>query len=412
MHVRSLPSLLAELPAEAGIAVVRDGDTTLVGVGPNEVVVADGEAALAELDRIERSDGLWTGYLAYDLGRAIERIDPRADDDRRLPDLVFARHGAWLAIDTDGAARVVGDAAGEAATLLRSAVWRARRNRTAPPRARATEWSSSLDRAGHAAAVAQVRDLLAAGACYQVNLTRRITHGRAFDPVALFGVLAEEHPAPHAALLTFGTRGPAVAVVSASPELFLRIDGDRLETRPIKGTDRDASRLVTSAKDAAEHVMIVDLARNDLGRVCRPGSVQVPVLMAVESHPGLHHLVSTVVGTRRPAIGLGDVVRALFPAASITGAPKPRVMQAIEDLEPIRRGVYCGAVGWIAPAARRVELSVAIRTFTVTARHTDLGVGGGIVADSSAADEWDETALKAARLLEVAAGAIREEASR
>lgn len=411
MHVRSLPALLAELPAEAGIAAVRDGDETLVAVRPSEVVVADGEAALAELDRIERADGLWTGYLAYDLGRAIERVDPRADDDRRLPDLAFARHDAWLAIAPDGTARIAGDAASEAATLLRTAVWRARRSRAARLRPAAADWTSSLDRGAHAAAVARIRELLAAGACYQVNLTRRITHRRALDPVTLFGALVEEHPAPHAALLTFGTRGPALAVVSASPELFLRIDGERLETRPIKGTDRDAARLLASSKDAAEHVMIVDLARNDLGRVCHPGSVQVPELMVLESHPGLHHLVSTVVGTRRPAIGLGDVVRALFPAASITGAPKPRVMQAIEDLEPIRRGIYCGAVGWIDPAARRAELSVAIRTFTVTARHTDLGVGGGIVADSAAAAEWDETALKAARLLEVATGAIRAEAS-
>ncbi len=157
-------------------------------------------------------------------------------------------------------------------------------------------------------------------------------------------------------------------------------------------------------KDRAEHVMIVDLARNDLGRVCTPGTVTVTDLMALESHPGLHHLVSTVAGRRRADVKLGAVVRAMFPAASITGAPKPSVMQIIEDLEPVRRGVYCGATGWVDHDTRRAEFAVAIRTFTVTARHTDLGVGGGIVADSSADSEWDETELKARRLLEVARG--------
>jgi para-aminobenzoate synthetase component 1 len=193
-------------------------------------------------------------------------------------------------------------------------------------------------------------------------------------------------------------------VVGASPELFLGMDGDALTTRPIKGTHSSADALLASEKDAAEHVMIVDLARNDLGRVCVPGTVRVPRLMELEAHPGLHHLVSTVVGTRRSGATLGAVVRALFPAASITGAPKPAVMQIIENLEPVRRGVYCGATGWIDPVARRAELAVAIRTFTITARRTDLGVGGGIVADSDAASEWQETELKAHRLLEAAAG--------
>jgi para-aminobenzoate synthetase component I len=148
--------------------------------------------------------------------------------------------------------------------------------------------------------------------------------------------------------------------------------------------------------------MIVDLARNDLGRVCEYGSIDVPSLFATEAHPGLAHLVSTVRGRLRAGVGLAELVRATFPPASVTGAPKPRVLQAIEDLEPVRRGVYCGAVGWVDAARARVELAVAIRTFTINAGQTTLGVGGGIVADSCAHDEWSETELKGARLLHAA----------
>jgi len=227
---------------------------------------------------------------------------------------------------------------------------------------------------------------------------------RAADPRALFVALARHNPAPYAALLTFGREAPyCPAVVSASPELFLARRGDRVTTRPIKGTDSERATLLGSAKDRAEHVMIVDLARNDLGRVCEFGSIHVPALFALETHPGLAHLVSTVRGRLRPEVGLAELVRATFPPASVTGAPKPRVLQAIEDLEPVRRGVYCGAFGWVDAAAHsRIELAVAIRTFTLAAGRTHLGIGGGIVADSRARDEWVETELKGARLLQAA----------
>jgi para-aminobenzoate synthetase component 1 len=210
------------------------------------------------------------------------------------------------------------------------------------------------------------------------------------------------NPAPHAALCTFGDALPGVAVVSASPELYLRVDGRTVETRPIKGTAADDVTLATSIKDRAENLMIVDLARNDLGRVCAYGSVHVPDLFTIEAHPGLFHLVSTVRGRLRDGAGLGDLVRATFPPASVTGAPKPRVLQAIEDLEPVRRGVYCGAVGWIDADRARAELAVAIRTLTIAGGRTHLGVGGGIVADSRADREWAETELKAAQLLRAA----------
>jgi len=190
--------------------------------------------------------------------------------------------------------------------------------------------------------------------------------------------------------------------VSASPECFLRWRGRGVETRPIKGTGTDPGALRASAKDRAENVMIVDLARNDLGRVCEPGSIAVPSLCAVEAHPGLHHLVSTVRGRLREDAGVGSLLHATFPPASVTGAPKPRVLQIIEDLEPVRRGVYCGAVGWIDTERDAGELAVAIRTFTMSGGATHLGVGAGIVADSRPDAEWAETELKAARLLAAA----------
>ncbi len=153
--------------------------------------------------------------------------------------------------------------------------------------------------------------------------------------------------------------------------------------------------------------MIVDLARNDLGRVCEYGSVRADALCEVEAHPGLFHLVSTVRGRLRDDVGLAELVRATFPPASVTGAPKPRVLQAIEDLEPLRRGAYCGAVGWIDSDHGRCDLAVAIRTFTITRDATHLGVGGGIVADSDPLDEWRETELKARRILDAASRGSR-----
>jgi para-aminobenzoate synthetase component 1 len=252
------------------------------------------------------------------------------------------------------------------------------------------------------ARVARVLEHSRAGDCYQVNLPRTLEWDAEPDPVALFGALTVRAPAPHATLLRLPLSGGTAAVASASPERFLSWRGTAVETRPIKGTAAVADALTHSPKDHAENVMIVDLARNDLGRVCRTGSIHVPALCATERHPGLAHLVSTVRGERRDDVGLGALLRATFPAASITGAPKPRVLQLIEDLEPVRRGVYCGAIGWIDTAHHEGDLAVAIRTFTVAHGRTTLGVGGGIVADSDPQREWDETRLKAGRLLRAA----------
>jgi para-aminobenzoate synthetase component 1 len=201
-------------------------------------------------------------------------------------------------------------------------------------------------------------------------------------------------------------------VVSASPERFVSVRGDRIETRPIKGTrprGRDpaadaalAAELAASEKDRAENVMIVDLARNDLGRVARYGTVAVERLCELERHPGVHHLVSTVSARLRPGIGTADVIRATFPPGSVTGAPKVRAMSIIDELEPVRRGPYCGAIGWFGGGD--LELSVAIRTFVSAGERLHLHVGGAVTSDSDPSGEWQETMHKAARLLDAAGG--------
>ena len=393
---------------DRGAAIVRDGPTTIVGAEPSVVRTASGEAAFDVLREID-AGGFWVGFCSYDLGRTIERVIPRSPDDLSIPDVAFARYDTRAVIADDGEIEIIGD--GPRRSRLEAAV-RDAEAQCSPrsPSPALASWTSSLDRVDHAAACAQVQALLGAGECYQVNVTRRLTAAGAPDPISLYDALSRANPAPHAALLTFGAVRPDLAVVSASPELFLRLEpagesGARVvETRPIKGTGADAAALTSSPKDRAENVMIVDLARNDLGRVCEYGSVRVPALFTLEAHPGLFHLASTVTGRLRPGIDLADVVRATFPPASVTGAPKPRVMQAIEDIEPVRRGVYCGALGWVDGDRGRAELAVAIRTFAITGGNTYLGVGGGIVADSQPDDEWAETELKAARLL-AAAGA-------
>jgi para-aminobenzoate synthetase component 1 len=268
---------------------------------------------------------------------------------------------------------------------------------------RPRSWSTSLDREQFSSGVQSIRSSIANGDVYQVNLTRRLRAD--IDPntariEALGAALAEGNPAPFSAVVSLPRHG--VAVASASPERFLSRDGDRVWSSPIKGTASTIDGF--SAKDRAENVMIVDLVRNDLGRVCEWGSVRVPELLAVESHPGLHHLVSTVEGTLRPGLGWAAAIDATFPPGSVTGAPKIAACSIIEDLETAPRGVYCGAIGWVDAERQRGDLNVAIRTFWIEENQLHFGTGGGITWDSTADGEWEETELKARRLLSVAQG--------
>jgi para-aminobenzoate synthetase component 1 len=259
-------------------------------------------------------------------------------------------------------------------------------------------WSSSLDRDGFSKAVTDIREAIAAGDVYEVNLCRVLSAPvvEGADVVALGGALSVANPAPHAAVVRF----PGLDLASASPELFLRLDGRHVESRPIKGTA--ATGAAFSAKDRAENVMIVDLVRNDLGRVCEYGSVEVPGLCVREQHPGLDQLVSTVTGRLRPDVGWADLLDATFPPGSVTGAPKLAALDVIRKLEPVRRGPYCGTVGWVDADRRRGELNVAIRTFWLDEGRLHFGTGGAVTWDSTPEGEWAETELKASRLLAVA----------
>jgi para-aminobenzoate synthetase component 1 len=265
-------------------------------------------------------------------------------------------------------------------------------------------WSTSLDRAAYVEACEQVRRRIADGEVYQVNVCRVLQHPLAeqADLLALAARTTVGNPAPYAGVV----RLPGIAeVVCASPELLLRRDGWVVTTGPIKGTAPTSEQLLP--KDIDENVMIVDLARNDLSTLCVPGTVHVPDLLRVEEHPGLVHLVSRVSGDLRPGLGWAEVLAAVLPAASVTGAPKSTALAAIADLEPVPRGPYCGAVGWVH--GDRCRLAVGIRSFwsardQAGRRVLRFGTGAGITWGSDALGEWRETELKASRLVGLASG--------
>ncbi|MER8117300.1 chorismate-binding protein [Streptomyces sp. NPDC094031] len=266
------------------------------------------------------------------------------------------------------------------------------------------DWATSLDRAAYTAAVRRIRAHIAAGEVYQANLCRVLSAPIApdADVDALTALLARGNPAPYAGTIRLPAHG--VELATASPELFLRRRGRTVESGPIKGTGRTEADLLE--KDYAENVMIVDLVRNDIGRVCATGSVTVPDLCVVEKHPGLVHLVSTVRGELRAGAGWPELLGAAFPPGSVTGAPKSSALRIIEDLEPMPRGPYCGGIGWVDADQGTAELAVGIRTFWIDRADGVLrfGSGAGITWGSDPEGEWRETELKASRLLAVASG--------
>ncbi|MCM2418328.1 chorismate-binding protein [Streptomyces sp. RKAG293] len=269
-------------------------------------------------------------------------------------------------------------------------------------------WTSSLDREAYIAGVRRIRAYIAAGDVYQANLCR-VLSAPLPDPArsdidALGSVLAHGNPAPYAGTIRLPAHG--VEIATASPELYLRRDRSLVGSGPIKGTGRTEADLLP--KDHAENVMIVDLVRNDLGRVCATGSVTVPELCAVEKHPGLVHLVSSVRGELRQDTGWAGLFAATFPPGSVTGAPKSSALRIIAELETAPRGPYCGGVGWVDADRGTGELAVGIRTFWVDRTGPEpllrFGTGAGITWGSDPVREWDETELKASRLLAVASG--------
>ncbi len=339
------------------------------------------------------------GYFSYDLGRRFETLPSTAIDVEQLPDMAVGIYDR--AIVVDHAAHRSFYIGPDGTMPILSTSPRAR------PELRALDRvQTNLDRADYFAAFERVIDYIRAGDCYQVNLARRFALPVAGDPWVGYRCLRSISPAPCGAYLNT----PEVQILSVSPERFLQVRGDGVETRPIKGTrpraanaDMDrrlAQELLTSAKDRAENVMIVDLLRNDLGKVCAPGSVNVQALCALESFSNVHHLVSTITGRIPPQRHALDVMRACFPGGSITGAPKIRAMQIIEELERERRGVYCGAIGYVGFDGS-MDMNIAIRTMLHANGHVRFWAGGGIVADSVAEAEYQEAATKASAMLKL-----------
>ncbi len=444
------------------VALVRSkGSHTEVVEAHGAIRLVNGDALhavreLLEPHRAEPIDGLppfqggAAGYLAYDWGRTLERLPAPRYDDLAMPDVVVGlydwvlawdheRKAAWL-IST-GLPEHAAPARAQRARQRADAVLRALDGTAPRPTAITAAWPSmhpperpaaapsyevhggwwhprlavrsSFTHDGYVAAVARVRDYIINGDIFQANLSQRFEAPLGEAPWALYRRLRARNAAPFAAYLDL----PDAVVLSASPERFLRADvAGHVQTRPIKGTrprgvgpEHDAAlgaALSESAKDQAENLMIVDLMRNDLSRVCAPGSVRVPELFMLERYATVHHLVSTVEGQLTGGAGPLDLLRATFPGGSITGAPKVRAMEIIAELEPSQRGVYCGCIGYLSVTGA-LDTNIAIRTVAVRGAASGLrayfSAGGGIVADSDPEQEYRETLDKARGIIDVLA---------
>jgi len=358
--------------------------------------------------------GGWIGYFGYDLGRSFERLPSRALSVSRLPDFHFERYDLIAVIDeSTGEAEIVArDDQNEGAAVLQArvdAIRRELRNATEPCRGQrmTSPLTSNFSRDQYLETVRRALEYIRAGDIFQVNLSQRFEAMGDFHALDLYRRLKARSPAPYAALLNLGGGSH---ILSASPELFYETRGDRVITRPIKGTRPRgatpaedtalADELRASAKDNAELTMIVDLERNDLGRFCEYGSVKVTQPGQVESFAQVHHLVATIEGRIRRDTGPIDVLRAMFPGGSITGAPKIRAMEIIDELEPSRRSVYTGAIGYFDRRGNSA-FNIAIRTMILEGDRVSFQVGGGIVADSDPEAEYEETLHKGRAMREV-----------
>jgi para-aminobenzoate synthetase / 4-amino-4-deoxychorismate lyase len=359
-------------------------------LNPARLIVANRLEDIPSLFReIEAAldQGQWiAGCLSYECGYHFERF----------PDITVPKPLAWFGVYTQ--VNIFDHSQGvddrEHATVLHENA------SSAPREAIAAHLDLEISKESYVATIARIKEHLAAGNTYQVNFTDRIAFNSPLSPAQVYSALLAQQRVAYGAFLNI----EGLPIISLSPELFFKTEGDRIVTRPMKGTmargldraddERMANLLRNDEKNRSEHVMIVDLLRNDLGRICRSGTVQVQEPFSIERYDTLHQMTSTVVGGLQPGISLYDIFRGLFPSGSITGAPKHRTMQIIHELERQSRGVYTGAIGFISPKRSSV-FNVAIRTLVIQDGHVAMGVGGGIVADSDPEDEYRECLLKA-----------------
>ena len=407
-------------------------EITVVRAGRAETFRGDPLAELRKLFQRYRGasaanlpfSGGAVGYFSYELCALLERIPRTSPDNAAIPDMEFGFYDGILAFDHGAGksyivANPVGDRDADAivrgveAVLSSAGVPRSgtgfqpvlSTNTDRDARATSESETAALPRSNftkpeYLAAIARIKDYIAAGDVYQVNLSQRFEAPLPCHPFVLYQRLRKQSPAPFASYLNCGT----LQIAGSSPERFLRLRGDRVETRPIKGTRprgrfpgedaRLGAELLASEKDRAELLMIVDLERNDLGRVCEVGSIHVDEIFRLETHPTVHHLVAAVSGRLRAGCDAFDCVRAMFPGGSITGAPKIRAMQIIDEIEPSRRHLYTGAVGYLGFDGN-CDLNIAIRTIYCLGDRAYYHAGGGVVWDSDPGAEYQETLDKA-----------------
>lgn len=408
---KRLPFVLESAQSNDGL-----GEWSFFGAEPIELVTGRHLSALREaMQPFQAPNGTplpfiggAVGYLAYDYGRRIEKIPEWAADDRGIPDMHFGIYDGVAAYHHRSgklylAAHGFREPVGDILDRLRRWVHADEERSAAPVSLGAWEWNLSKEE--FARAVGRVREYIALGDVYQVNLSRRARCTCGGSGLELYAALRKGNPAPYAAYLSTG----AFEFISTSPEQFLRKEGRELVTRPIKGTrprsgdpreDRlRAEELRASVKDRAELLMIVDLERNDLGRVAEFGSVRVEGLYQLEHYKSVIHQTAQVKARLAAGKDIYDALEALFPGGSITGAPKVRAMEIIEELEPTRRGAYCGSLGYVG-FNQDAEFNIAIRSLHLKDGWLDYQVGGGIVWDSQAESEYEETVDKARAICE------------
>jgi para-aminobenzoate synthetase component 1 len=342
------------------------------------------------------------GLFGYDLGRHFEKLPEKAQADLKTPDMAIGIYD-WALIADHQRQQLTLLSWGDIDARQRYLETLAADSPRAPFRL-TSAWQSNMTREQYGLKFRQVQEYLKSGDCYQVNLAQRFNARYEGDEWQAFERLNAANRAPFSAFI----RLPESVILSLSPERFVLLEGKNIQTRPIKGTlprledpiadALQAKKLANSPKDRAENLMIVDLLRNDIGRVAVPGSVKVPELFVVEPFPAVHHLVSTITAQLPPHLEATDLLRACFPGGSITGAPKVRAMEVIEELEPQRRNAWCGSIGYLSFCGN-MDTSITIRTLTAEGGKLYCSAGGGIVADSVESAEYQETFDKVNRIL-------------
>ena len=406
------------------ISIIKEGNVSYIEGNPIDIlddILNEYKCLPVEASYPPFQNGA-VGYLAYDLGWHIEALPNRAKNDIDLPESYFSFYDCVLAYDhlegkcylfSSGlpmkemeAEKRAKERLKEISTQLYAFIENPQKViKDSPPHGNQTsELKSHFTKEEYCKAVQKAKDYIAAGDIYQMNMTQRFETKSLVPPWELYCRLRKINPAPFAAYLELeeGT------IVSASPERFIKTVGDYIETRPIKGTrprkdddkfnEKMKNELLNSEKDKAELVMIVDLERNDLGRICEFGTVKVEELFRLETYATVFHLVSTIIGKIKPNNGFKEVIKATFPGGSITGAPKIRAMEIIEELEPVKRGIYTGSIGYLNLSGN-LDLNIVIRTIIIKDDKTYFQVGGGIVADSVPEEEYQETLDKAKALI-------------